>query len=147
MLTALVKIRPVGRQHAQSIALLAGQLGYPSTAAQILERLEWIQRDEGHAVFVAEPAAGLAVGWVHVFVCHLVESDTSAEIGGLVVDQRHRDAGFGRLLLEQAEAWARTHGCGSIRLRSNVIRKEAHAFYLKRGYTLLKTQHAFVKAL
>jgi GNAT superfamily N-acetyltransferase len=84
---------------------------------------------------------------VHVFLCQLMESDPHAEIGGLVVDERRRGAGVGRLLLEQAETWARTQGCTSVRLRSNIIRKEAHQFYLKRGYTLVKTQHAFAKPL
>lgn len=76
-----------------------------------------------------------------------MESDPHAEIGGLVVDERHRDAGIGRLLLEQAEAWARAKGCGTIRLRSNIIRKEAHQFYLNVGYSNNKTQHAFAKTL
>jgi hypothetical protein len=49
-----VKIRPAGRQDAERIAMLAGQLGYPSTAAQALQRIERIERERRHAVFVAE---------------------------------------------------------------------------------------------
>ncbi|MFB3920620.1 MAG: GNAT family N-acetyltransferase [Terriglobia bacterium] len=89
----------------------------------------------------------MTVGWVHVFVCHLVESDAFTEIGGLVVDEKWRGAGIGRLLVEQAEAWARAKGCTSIRLRSNIIRQEAHQFYSKLGYRIVKTQHAFTKTL
>jgi len=96
---------------------------------------------------VAESETGKAVGWLHVFVCHLMESDPYAEIGGLVVDELCRGSGIGQRLLDQAEAWARTKACASIRLRSNIIRKEAHHFYLKRGYTVTKTQHAFAKTL
>ena len=84
---------------------------------------------------------------MHVFVCHLLESDPYAEIGGLVVDERHRGSGIGQRLLEQAETWGRAKACASIRLRSNIIRKEAHEFYLQRGYTITKTQHAFAKNL
>ena len=127
--------------------MLAGQLGYPSTQTQVAQRLRRVEGDDRHAVFVAESHDGPVIGWVHVFVCHLVESEPSAEIGGLVVDEQRRSAGVGRMLLEQAETWARMHGCASIRLRSNIIRKEAHAFYLKRGYSIVKTQHAFTKTL
>lgn len=96
---------------------------------------------------MAESGDGQALGWVHVFVCHLMESDPYAEIGGLVVDESRRGEGIGKLLLERAEAWARAKACASIRLRSNIIRKVAHEFYLKRGYTITKTQHAFAKNL
>ncbi len=142
-----VQIRPMVGQDADCVAALATQLAYPSTATQILKRLERIEGDEQHAVFIAESGDGQALGWLHVFVCHLVESDPYAEIGGLIVDERYRGSGIGQRLLEQAEAWARAKGCASIRLRSNIIRKAAHEFYLNRGYTLTKTQHAFAKTL
>jgi GNAT superfamily N-acetyltransferase len=144
---ARAKIRPARKRDAERIALLAGQLGYPSSTVQVLQRLDRIKGNNQHAVFVAESKDGRVVGWLHVFVGHLVESDPYAEIGGLVVDELHRSAGIGRLLLQRAEAWAHAKGCQTVRLRSNIIRKEAHEFYLKRGYNLTKTQHAFAKTL
>ncbi|MGH9650383.1 MAG: GNAT family N-acetyltransferase [Terriglobales bacterium] len=142
-----VNIRPAGIEDAERIALLAGQLGYPSSPTQVTQRLRNLKGDDRHAVFVAESHEGSVIGWVHAFVCSLVESDPYAEIGGLIVDEQHRGAGVGGLLLEQAELLARAKDCASLRLRSNIIRKEAHAFYLKRGYTITKTQHAFAKTL
>jgi hypothetical protein len=34
------------------------------------------------------------VGWIHAFVAHGIESDAFAEIGGMVVSQKHRGIGI-----------------------------------------------------
>ena len=49
--------------------------------------------------------------------------------------------------MRRVEQWARKHGCKSVNLRSNVARKDAHAFYQSLGYNLVKTQHVFQKNL
>jgi hypothetical protein len=46
-----------------------------------------------------------------------------------------------------AEAWARSHGGAAMRVRSNVVRPEAHAFYGRLGYGRQKTQHCYARAL
>ena len=132
---------------AKSLADLSGQLGYPATPAQLKERLRRIVPASQHAVFVAEsPQAGV-IGWLHVSVTHLLESDTRAEVNGLVVADRQRSLGAGAKLLEAAEQWARKRGCKNVNLRSNVIRERAHLFYLRQGYEHYKTQKAFRKPL
>jgi GNAT superfamily N-acetyltransferase len=70
-----------------------------------------------------------------------------AEIAGLVVDETARGGGIGRRLLEAAEQWARSHGCRAIRVRSNVVREGAHAFYVREGFREIKTQKVFEKGL
>jgi GNAT superfamily N-acetyltransferase len=132
---------------AKRIAALAGQLGYPSTAHQVRRRIERIRGRPDHHALVAEAGDGEVVGWLHVFVSRLLESDSFAEIGGLVVDERHRRSGIGELLMRHAESWARARGCRTVRLRSNIIRKDAHAFYTKLGYHVTKMQYSFAKSL
>lgn len=100
-----------------------------------------------HALLVAETPAGEVVGWLHVSVNPLVDSDVRAEINGLVVAEGQRSRGAGRLLLEEAERWARGRGCRTVSLRSNVIRERAHRFYERLGYEHYKTQKAFRKTL
>lgn len=139
-------LRPACEGDAGRIAALSGQLGYPTTEEAVLERLRAIVQRPDHAVFVAE-MAGLVVGWVHVHAVATLESPAHAEIGGLVVDEAHRGRGIGRALMERAEEWARDVGLRAVRLRSNVIRAEAHAFYEHIGYALMKTQKVFAKAL
>ena len=58
-----------------------------------------------------------------------------------------RGQGVGRVLVERAEGWAKARGLKSVYVRSNIVRKDAHAFYQKLGYKIIKTQSAFRKAL
>jgi GNAT superfamily N-acetyltransferase len=139
-------IRLAERYDAPAVAALATQLGYPSSPEQVEKRLESIRYDSDHAVFVAF-CEGRVVAWLHAFVCRVLESDPYAQIGGLVVDESMRGKGAGRLLMQVAEEWALEKGCRRVSLRSNILRREAHGFYEKLGYTLVKTQHAFQKDL
>jgi len=147
--SAKMKIRRGRRGDAERIAQLSGELGYPASAAQVATRLRQLTPVSKHAVFVAESpdAATGVVGWVHVSVAHLLESDIRAEVNGLVVAEGQRSAGAGAKLLEAAEEWARRRGCRGMNVRSNVIRERAHGFYERNGYEHYKTQKAFRKAL
>jgi GNAT superfamily N-acetyltransferase len=132
---------------ALRLAELAGQLGYPTSAAEMTKRLRKLKPASQNALFVAEsPGAGV-VGWTHVSVTHLVEVGTRAELNGLIVAEDQRSLGAGARLLEAAEDWARKHGCPSMSVRSNVIRERAHKFYERQGYEHYKTQKAFRKPL
>ena len=142
-----VKIRKARRSDAGRIAQLSGELGYPATPTQIEARLRQLRPASKHAVLVAEcPDVGL-VGWLHVSVSHLLESDVRAEVNGLIVAAGQRSVGAGAKLLEAAEEWARTHGCRGMNVRSNVVRERAHGFYERNGYEHYKTQKAFRKTL
>jgi GNAT superfamily N-acetyltransferase len=90
---------------------------------------------------------GQVVGWVHVHLRLIVESGLRAEVAGLVVDERYRGAGIGRLLIRSAEQWALRQGCWAVHIHSNVVREGALAFYEKIGYRLLKTQRVLQKVL
>lgn len=142
-----VSIRAATREDAVALAPLSGQLGYPATPADVTQRLERILADPVHAVYLVETPGRLVLGWIHVFVHVTVESDPSAEIGGLVVAEGHRSRGIGQELLAQAEQWARRQGCGRMIVRSNVIRARAHRFYERLGYASYKSQRVFAKEL
>jgi GNAT superfamily N-acetyltransferase len=142
-----VKIRRVKLSDAARIAALSGQLGYPSTTKQMVLRLKRVLRAEEGACFVAETKKDGLIGWVHISVTPLLEVERRAEVNGLVVDEKVRSGGVGRLLLETAENLARKMRCEGMSVRSNVIRDRAHAFYLRNGYEHYKTQKAFRKVL
>lgn len=130
---------------AQRIAALAGQLGYEVPLAHVQRQL---RRTNGeHTIFVAVvPRVGV-VGWIGVSLREAITDSGRADIEGLVVEDEYRGNGIGQLLVATAEAWARRHGCTSMRLVSNVLRERAHEFYKRLGYEVLKTQHAFKKNL
>lgn len=140
-------IRPARSTDAPELARLATQLGYPSTTAQVVRRLEAFFSKSECAVFVAEGEGGALAGFVSVQSRHQIESDPDAVIEGLVVDASDRRRGVGRALMAEAEGWARGQGLGRVRLRSNTIRTEARAFYESIGYRVVKTQNAFQKTL
>lgn len=141
------EIRAAARSDVAAIARLAGELGYPSTEAQVCERLAAMAGDPRYALFVAVNRAGDLVGWIHVSEVHTPEADPRAEITGLVVDSRLRSAGVGRLLVERGESWARERELASVGVHSNVIRERAHQFYERLGYTVTKSQKVFRKNL
>jgi len=142
-----VRVRPMTERDARVVADLAGQLGYPSTQAQIQKRFETVSGDEGSAVFVAEVEDGRVIGWVHVIVRTFLESDAYAELAGLVVDGTVRRQGAGQALVSAAETWAAGRGYTTMRVRSNIKRIEARSFYEGRGYVIGKSQHVYEKLI
>ena len=142
-----LKIRGANFGDAPRIAELSGQLGYPTSPAQVRGRLRGIRPLSQHAVFVAESSKDGVIGWLHVSKSPLLEVEVRAEVNGLVVAEGQRSLGAGAQLLAVAEDWARKHGCKSMSLRSNVIRERAHKFYERNGYEHYKTQKSFRKPL
>jgi GNAT superfamily N-acetyltransferase len=141
----MIRIRAMRTDDAAPVATLSEQLGYPSTESDVRRRFAGIEGSADAAALVAESGEGQILGWVHVFAARLVESDPYVEVGGLVVAERSRGQGVGRALMAAAEEWAAATGCATIRLRSNVLRDDAHRFYAHIGYERVKTQHTFRK--
>jgi GNAT superfamily N-acetyltransferase len=140
-----VDIRIAVVADAPKLAALAGELGYPATAEQMLKRLEAASIESRHRIFVAELDS--VVGWIHVALVHSLLSELSAEIRGLVVADSHQGGGIGSQLVAAAERWAREQGCTRIRVRTNVLREKARVFYAKLGYQVTKRQEIFDKTL
>jgi len=139
-------VRLAGSGDLPAIVALCDQLGYPAVEEQVRQRLQQIEQNEDHAVYVVErPGVGV-VGWVHVYVRPMLIVGDQAEIGGLVVDESCRRSGVGLLLLARAERWARERDHSGITVRSNAVREGAHAFYRDAGYGEVKVQRVFRKA-
>ncbi|MTT30722.1 GNAT family N-acetyltransferase [Terrilactibacillus sp. BCM23-1] len=135
-------IRSAEMSDVKDLTNLCLQLGYAETETDIKERLSFIIEKRDQALFVYENQNGLVSGWVHIFGKHLLEG-VFAEIGGLVVDCKHRRQGIGKMLMKKCESWAMEHGYSEIRVRSNGIREKAHQFYLDMGYKNIKWQKVF----
>jgi GNAT superfamily N-acetyltransferase len=144
---APLKIRSPESGDAESLAVLAGELGYPTSTAEMKVRLRAIKPSADDAIFVAQTPTGEVIGWIHVSVTRMLEVPLQAEVNGLVVGEAYRSSGAGARLLDEAEAWARKKECVNMSVRSNVIRDRAHKFYERQGYEHYKTQNAFRKRL
>ena len=63
----------------------------------------------------------------------------------LVTDEKHRNRGYGKEMLEYLESYAKTAMCEKIVLSSGLQREAAHRFYEKNDF--MKKSFIFVKAL
>ncbi len=95
--------------------------------------------DEQAGFFVAE-VSGELVGHVHVIVrdtppVPILRPRRLAQVDEIVVKAAYHGRGVGHLLMEQAEAWARTNGATAIELGVYEFNQEAQAFYRDLGYT------------
>ena len=141
-----VVIREATDGDVGALASLSTQLGYPTDAATMRDRLHRVQSQKIGCVFVAVGDGGVC-GWTHVVERLHLEDPPFAEIAGLIVDEHARGTRVGAFLLHAAESWARERGYERMRVRSNVIRERAHRFYDREGYAQLKRQVVFEKNL
>jgi GNAT superfamily N-acetyltransferase len=142
-----IAVRRARNSDGARLAVLAGELEYPTTTREMKVRLSRLKPAADNVVFVAENANREVIGWLHASVTRLLEVPLRAEVNGLVVSEGHRSGGAGARLLDAAENWARKRKCVSVSVRSNVLRDRAHAFYERQGYEHYKTQKAFRKPL
>lgn len=134
MASSPIAIRDAIIEDAAVIAVLLGELGYPSQPDGVRTRLARLLVGEGSRVFVAEREAKvLGVLGLHRMPVLTSLSDI-AMIIALVVAERDRRSGVGRLLIARAEDEARAWQCGRIMVTSAERRADAHAFYQHLGY-------------
>lgn len=139
-------IRLANQSDSHTVAELSNQLGYPCHVSEVAERIAWLSAQDRGALFVCEQD-GSTAGWVQVDEILVICEPPYAEISGLVVAEQKRNQGIGSKLLLHVEKWAQDRGLQIISVRSNVIREQAHQFYLNNGYKLKKSQHTFTKGL
>lgn len=132
---------------AEALADLSTQLGYPVGADELGQRLTVVAGNDHAAVLVATDGSDRPLGWIHVELKRTLVAPLTAQVMGLVVDERARNGGMGRELLAAGEEWAASRGCRHMLVGTRVTREGAHRFYTREGYTLQKTSHFFEKAL
>jgi GNAT superfamily N-acetyltransferase len=142
----MTAIRQATPADAPRLAALSTELGYPMTAGEAAERFAELSRHADHTLLVADEG-GRAVGWIQVSRTRVFEAPASAEIAGLVVDAAERGHGIGAALVAAAEKWAAERGCGALRVRCNVVRERAHAFYRRERFREIKEQKVFERKI
>lgn len=135
-------IRTILPEDAEDVSALSRQLGYSFNSEETREQIRQVMDSSNDFAAVALMDEKL-VGWVHVFRAIRLETKPFAEIGGLVVEEQWRGRGIGRALVRATKQWSASQGINELRVRCNVKRKEAHAFYAGIGFTELKEQKVF----
>ncbi|MCI0451140.1 MAG: GNAT family N-acetyltransferase [Candidatus Latescibacteria bacterium] len=127
-------VRTVTLADATAVAPLLAELGYPASTEEVTERLKGLERDAGGEVFAAVDDDGMT-GVAHVQLLPVLHSnDRMAQLVLIVVAERARRSGVGKVLVRACEAWAAGRGCKRMLVTSGEERKEAHAFYQAMGY-------------
>jgi GNAT superfamily N-acetyltransferase len=139
-----LSIRRLTADDAEAAAELSGELGYPSPAEDLRERIEELSRTADRVAFAAVLDDQI-VGWIDAAMERHLQYAASAVIGGLVVREDTRGLGVGRRLCLEVEDWARSKSVQIVRVRSQIKREDAHRFYLRDGYHKVKTSLVFEK--
>ena len=129
-----MEFRAIQLEDAHEIQLLSAQLGYKITLKQTIAQIISIQKDENAFAILAIQNEKVC-GWLHGFIAIRLESLPFVEIGGLIVDENHRNKGIANGLIKE--------NIDKVRVRCNAIRTETHVFYEKLGFVENKTQRVF----
>ena len=141
-----MNIRRATLKDIAAIAAISREFGYEPTEVEVAESMNDLLPRTDHLVLVAEDE-GAVIAWGHGRINRHIEIARHAELVGLVVTRASRSQGVGSEIVRAVEQWAREQGERSLRVRSSVVRERAHKFYLREGYTELKQQKTFAKAL
>lgn len=133
-------------QDAGEVVELTRQLGYERSAEDIVLWLEGFEASgwKDRRALVA-CRGDEVVGWIDASLERHLQSDPFVLIGGLVVKDGLRGLGIGQRLCATVEHWAVELGVGMVRLTSRSTREAAHRFYLREGYSQVKTSLVFEK--
>lgn len=137
-----IQVKKLTIEYAKDVQRLCGQLGYPMAIMDTESNISELITTKDHIAFVALENEKV-VGWIHAFKGLFLESKPFIEIGGLVVDEELRGKGIGKKLVQKIREWGLEKGFETLRVRSNIKRKDAHKFYLNLGFTEVKEQKVF----
>jgi len=125
---------------------LLRQLGYHVSTNELAGRIARVSTAEGH--YAAVVADGQKIcGLMHVYERSALETPRAAVVQSLVVEERARKMGAGRLLMDAAEGWAKMRGLDRVVLHTRIDRGDARAFYERIGYAKAATAHLMSKQL
>jgi len=128
----------------EKLQILMLELGYTVDLTALGENISAIYK-KGGEIFITE-IEGDVVGSVCVLIDARLAEGVYAEIVSLIVSENIRGQGVGKVLVKEAEIWAKKH-VNKIRVRANEVRNLAHNFYKNQGYEEIKTQKIFIKKL
>lgn len=146
--------RPATPSDAEAIARLVTELGYPTTAGEMPERLQRLATHHGlggghggaRGIVLLAQRGERIVGLASAHVLSVLNRPRDvAWLTALVVEEGARGAGVGRALVEAIEAFAREAGCERLSVTTHEGWSGARAFYPRVG--LAPTGRRFGKTL
>lgn len=127
--------RILGLYHELTIHLSQVEMSRSPSPDDVREVFAEICADPRHELSVAEEGGEVLGTVVLLIVPNLSHSATPwAIVENLIVGEKYRREGYGRMLLEHVIARAEEKGCHRIELCSDLRRKEAHQLYSSVGF-------------
>ncbi|KSU87538.1 MULTISPECIES: GNAT family N-acetyltransferase [Bacillaceae] len=142
-----MKVRSLQDHDVKELIPLMEQLGYPTNFEDLQVRLSAIQASSDYHTLIAE-IDGEVAGMAGLCKSYFYEYDGSyTRIVAFVVHEKFRRKAVGKMLIKEAERWAKSQGCMAIGLNSGNRdeRLAAHLFYQKMGYQPKST--GFIKEI
>lgn len=88
----------------------------------------------------------MIVGFISIYIDYqLHHEDKVATIEELIINNKYRSMGIGKILVEHAVALAKKQQCEIIELTSNLKRLRAHQFYQNNGF--IKSSYKLMRIL
>lgn len=142
-------IRSICYEDAESIQRICKQtLGHESTKELVCQRIKELSDNDNYYIMVYEDDSSHDVlGFLQAERYNLLYGENGWNIIALAVSEDSQKRGIGKLLLRSLEKHTEQMGYSFVRLNCNTIRNDAHAFYLRQGYTCDKTQKRFIKRI
>jgi GNAT superfamily N-acetyltransferase len=129
-----MSVRKADDSDCERLCLLIEQLGYPVGEAVLKSKLKEYEYSDRDLVLVAEDEGRL----MGVIVLHVMspfhDEGNWGRVSALVVFDKDRGRGVGRVLLKAADDFFLRKGCSRVELTSGDSRTDAHRFYLSNGY-------------
>lgn len=129
-------LRQAVREDVDQLAMLMGELGYPTTTEEMDARFSKINSNSFYQTQVAEKNGNI-IGMIGMMLgFHYEKNENYVRIVALIVDKKYREQGIGEQLIHQAETWAKQQDANKLVLNSGNRRGRtaAHHFYEKSGF-------------
>lgn len=138
-----ISIRQASELDADTLAVLVGELGYPTESETVRKRFKDLTGAGDH-ILVAHHDSRV-IGMILLHRTHFLHRPSDGRIATLAVREGCRGRGIGARLVTSAESLFREWGCTRVEVSSGEKRKAAHRFYLRAGYE--EQSKRFIKVL
>ena len=142
-------IRKIRTDDAEALKEITEEaLGHPADVHVLCRQIASLKDDERYFLRVFEDEkTGRVCAFIEAQEYRLLYGEDGWNIIALAVEKENRGRGIGKALVHALETYAKEQGASFVRLGCSVIRKGAHAFYSRIGYTNDKTQKRFIRHL
>lgn len=125
-------IRDACAADSPALSRLLGQLGHPTAADVVRERLRVLEMSGDRALVAVRDDT--VIGLLTLHRTPSLHREPDGRISSLVVADDARGLGVGSALVRAAEEICRAGGCGRMEVMSSIDRVDAHRFYEQHGY-------------